>query len=505
MRIRFFPVVLTAVLCAAALWAGTALESADHTPPQAPAAGGRGGGVAPALFAAADANKDAALTREEFRAAFDNWFSSADSATAGSVTQEQLAAALAPAVAPPPAQTGGGRGVQNQTPNPGDVEKMIAALPARAPAKPKQPRRVLVLAKAAGFVHSSIPLAARTVEELGKKTGAWSTTITYDAADINEANLKQYDAIFLASTTGAFLDDPKDAAATAARRKALLDFVRNGKGVAGLHAATDSYHQNRQAAQAPGRASGPRAGGRGTGSGRGGPAGGLATQMIAQGDKNSDQKLTRAEITALADAWFDQMDTPKSGRVTREAFPQRYAALMPAPAAPRLGPTGFPIQQPATQLGPDTETGTWPEWNKMIGGFFKFHWNDGQVITVKLDDPTHPLNAPFKGQPFEVMDEIYTYGREVYSRENLRVLTSVDYSKMSAEDKAKEQFPRPDGDYALSWVRRDGNGRVFYEALGHSERIFAITPILDHVLAGIQYVIGDLPADDTPSAKAGKR
>lgn len=509
MRIRCFPGVLTAALCVAALWAGTALESAGQPAPQAPAAGGRGGGIAPALFAAADANKDAALTREEFKAAFDKWFSSADSATAGSVTQEQLAAALAAAVAPPPAQPDGGRGVQNQTPNPADVERMMAALPARAPAKPKQPRRVLVLAKSAGFVHSSIPLAARTVDELGKKTGAWSTTITYDAADINEANLKQYDAIFLASTTGAFLDDPNDPAATASRRKALLDFVRNGKGVAGIHAASDSYHQNRPAAQPPGRAGGPPAGGgRGTGGGRGGAAAGLATQMIAQGDKDSDQKLTRAEMTALADVWFDQMDSSKAGRVTGEAFPQRYAALMPpppAPAAPRLGPTGFPVQQPATQLGPDTETGTWPEWNKMIGGFFKFHWNDGQVITVKLDDPTHPLNAPFKGQPFEVMDEIYTYGREVYSRENLRVLTSVDYSKMSAEDKAKEQFPRPDGDYALSWIRRDGKGRVFYEALGHSERIYAITPILEHVLAGIQYVIGDLPADDTPSARAGKK
>ena len=49
------------------------------------------------------------------------------------------------------------------------------------------------------------------------------------AADITEQNLQQYDAIFLASTTGTFLDDPADAAATAARRKALLDFVRGGR------------------------------------------------------------------------------------------------------------------------------------------------------------------------------------------------------------------------------------------------------------------------------------
>ena len=342
----------------------------------------------------------------------------------------------------PGAAQGGARAPQNQTPNPADGEKMMAALPDRAPAKPKQPRKVLVLARAAGFVHSSIPLAARTVEELGKKTGAWSTTITYDAADINDANLKQYDAIFLASTTGHFLDDPNDAAATEARRKALLDFVRNGKGLAAIHAASDSYHRRR--------------------------------------------------------------DAPPPAAPSETQKPAPPAAAAP-PAAPKLGPTGFPIQRPATQLGPDTETGTWPEWNRMIGGFFKFHWNDGTVITVKLDEPKHPLNAPFTGQSFEVMDEIYTYGRETYSRTNLRVLTSIDYSKMSAEDKAKEQFPRDDGDYALSWIRRDGKGRVFYEALGHSERIYAIRPILEHVLAGVQYVLGDLAADDSPSVKGGTK
>jgi hypothetical protein len=56
------------------------------------------------------------------------------------------------------------------------------------------------------------------------------------------------------------------------------------------------------------------------------------------------------------------------------------------------------VQARATQLGPDTQVGTWPEFNRLIGGFFKFHWNDGQVITVKIDEPDHPLNAPFKGQ-----------------------------------------------------------------------------------------------------------
>jgi hypothetical protein len=66
---------------------------------------------------------------------------------------------------------------QPQVPRVTDLMQMMAALPDSAPAKPKQPRRVLVLARATGFVHSSIPLTARTIEAL--KTGAWNTVITY--------------------------------------------------------------------------------------------------------------------------------------------------------------------------------------------------------------------------------------------------------------------------------------------------------------------------------------
>src|ERR1039458_697940 len=72
----------------------------------------------------------------------------------------------------------------------------------------------------------------------------------------------------------------------------------------------------------------------------------------------------------------------------------------------------------------------------------------------------------------------------------------------TAADKAKEDYPRADHDYGLSWIRREGKGRVFYEAHGHSERVYAIKPMLEHVLAGVQYALGDLKADDSPSVKA---
>ena len=75
---------------------------------------------------------------------------------------------------------------------------------------------------------------------------------------------------------------------------------------------------------------------------------------------------------------------------------------------------------------------------------------------------------------------------------------------MSEADKARESnaSARTDGDYGLSWIRRDERGRVFYLALGHREDgIYRSSEKLRHVLAGIQYAIGDLKADDSPSVR----
>ena len=461
--------------------------------------GGRGGngergGVAPALFGALDTDKDGSLTRSEMKSTFDSWFASWDTAKSGSLTSDQMLAGLNVVFPPPPPPAGGVGGgfnpagnSQPMTAKQADIDAMMAALPSTPGVKPLHPRKVLVMAHtgAGGFVHSSIPLAAKTVEALGNQGGLWSTTISYDAADINTANLKQYDAIFLDSTTSCFLDDA-DPAVTASRRAAFLEFVRSGKGIAGIHAATDSYHSDCVAALA--------AAGRGTGGGRGGTAATLATQFMAQADKNGDQKVSRQEFSALADDWFDKLDTDKSGKISQANFSARFTnAVMPprAPAGGRGGRAGGEAP-PVLQ---------WPEFNKLIGGFFKFHWSDPQLITVKIDDPKSPLTAMFHGQEFEIHDETYTFAQDSFSRTNVHVLTSIDYDKMSAADKAKEQNPRTDGDYALSYIHREGKGRVFYEGHGHSERIYAITPMLEHIRAGIQYALGDLKADDSPSKR----
>src|SRR5260370_37451015 len=73
----------------------------------------------------------------------------------------------------------------------------------------------------------------------------------------------------------------------------------------------------------------------------------------------------------------------------------------------------------------------------------------------------------------------------------------------SGKDRAKAPAAsrRTDGDYALSYIQRVGNGRVFYEADGHDEKVYFSWPFVAHMLEGIQYVLGDLEADDSPSEK----
>lgn len=454
--------------------------------------GGRGGGFYAPLFIALDADKDGAVTSAEMKSGFDSWFTTWDAAKNGTLTQDQLLPGLNGIFAAPPAAPGRMNTFNptgNTTPlvaTQAEVDAMIAALPTTPGAKPSQPRKVLVFAHtgAGGFVHGSIPLAAKTVEALGNQGNLWTTTVSYDPKDINTANLKQYDLIFLDSTTACFLDDA-DPAVTAARRAAFLDFVRSGKGIAGIHAATDSYHSDCVEAFSAARR---------TGGGASPLATSLATQFVEQGDTNKDQKLTRAEFASLADSWFEKLDTAKSGKVSQADFNMRIAGVVTPGGGRGAGGRAARGGEPAPVL-------QWPEFNKVIGGFFKFHWSDPQLITVKIDDPKSPLTAMFHGQEFEIHDETYTFAQDSFSRTNVHVLTSIDYDKMSAADKGKESNPRTDGDYALSYIRQEGKGRVFYEGHGHSARVYAMTPMLEHIRAGMQYALGDLKADDSPSKK----
>ena len=271
-----------------------------------------------------------------------------------------------------------------------DVVKITAALPKAATVSPvkrrkglfgrkSKARKVLVFWRCNGFYHGCIPWANKAIELMGEKTGAYEVILSNDMAIFDSKKLAEFDAILLNNTTRLKLDEKQV--------KALLDFVaKDGKGLIGIHAATDNFYNSAEAAA-------------------------------------------------------------------------------------------------------------------MMGGLFDGHpWTAGGTWAVKIADPTHPLNQAFDGNGFKVKDEIYQL-KTPYSRENLRVLLTLDMDdKKTAERKGKRQ----DEDYAVSWLREYGKGRVFYCSLGHNNHIFWDKAILKHYLDGIQYALGDLSADATPSAKLSK-
>jgi type 1 glutamine amidotransferase len=121
-----------------------------------------------------------------------------------------------------------------------EIARIKEAMPAKAVAEPKQPRKMLVFWKCETFFHTVIPVANKALEIMGEKTGAFQVTVvTDDYAVFNAETLKQFDAICLNNTTSLKFD-PKT---TPERCQALMDFVKSGKGIIGIHAAADNFYQ----------------------------------------------------------------------------------------------------------------------------------------------------------------------------------------------------------------------------------------------------------------------
>jgi len=146
----------------------------------------------------------------------------------------------------------------------------------------------------------------------------------------------------------------------------------------------------------------------------------------------------------------------------------------------------------------------WPEFGEIVGARFDNHpWGAGSTVVLRIEEPDHPLTAAFKERYFIVTDEIYQV-KDPYTREDLRVLISVDPERTKTTPQQKELIHRQDGDFAMTWIKSYGKGRVFYCALGHQHELFWNPVVLQHYLDGFQFVLGDLKADTTPSAKMKK-
>jgi len=258
---------------------------------------------------------------------------------------------------------------------PAVLQKIDAAIPSAATVKLRQARRILVFWRCEGFFHGEgIAGGNHALASMGRKTGAYAADFSDDYRVFEPANLAKYDAVVLNNTTQLKLPD--------AGKETLLDFVRKGKGLVGMHAATDSFY-------------------------------------------------------------------------------------------------------------------AWPEGAALLGGLFDGHpWGAGGTWAFKLDEPAHPLNRAWSGKGFKLRDEIYQF-KAPYARADRRVLVSLDLAD-PVTGGVEKGIKRSDRDFAVAWIKNQGQGRVFYCSLGHAANVFQEAGVLGFYLDGIQFPLGDLKAEASP-------
>jgi uncharacterized protein len=105
----------------------------------------------------------------------------------------------------------------------------------------------------------------------------------------------------------------------------------------------------------------------------------------------------------------------------------------------------------------------WPEFVEMVGGTFDEHpWGTFDA-PILVEDPKFPGMSQW-GKSFVLRDEIYQM--RAFSRDKVHVLMRLDSGKL---DLSNPKVHRQDHDFAVTWAKMYGKGRVYYSTLGHPE------------------------------------
>ena len=108
----------------------------------------------------------------------------------------------------------------------------------------------------------------------------------------------------------------------------------------------------------------------------------------------------------------------------------------------------------------------------------------------------HPAGVGFENG-MDYQDEMYVFRDAPYSREKLHIILSIEADSF----KPGGNLTRKDGDYAISWCREEGKGKVFYTSFGHSPKVWQDEKFQKHLFGGLKWATGELKGDATPSAK----
>jgi type 1 glutamine amidotransferase len=143
----------------------------------------------------------------------------------------------------------------------------------------------------------------------------------------------------------------------------------------------------------------------------------------------------------------------------------------------------------------------WPEYGDMIGGYYDEHpWLtfDAPII---VEDPGFPGMQQWP-RSFVLRDEIYQMRN--YSRSKVRVLMRLDVGKLDMKNK---NVHRTDGDFAVTWAKMYGKGRVYYTTLGHVEENWDKPEFQQMITEAIAWAMGlenaDIASRPLPRPDAG--
>jgi uncharacterized protein len=131
----------------------------------------------------------------------------------------------------------------------------------------------------------------------------------------------------------------------------------------------------------------------------------------------------------------------------------------------------------------------WPEYGDMIGGYYDEHpWLTFNAPII-VEDPSFPGMQQWP-RSFVLRDEIYQMRN--YSRSKVRVLMRLDVSKLDMKNK---NVHRTDGDFAVTWAKMYGKGRVYYTTLGHVEENWDKPEFQQMITEAIAWAMGLKNAD----------
>jgi hypothetical protein len=135
---------------------------------------------------------------------------------------------------------------------------------------------------------------------------------------------------------------------------------------------------------------------------------------------------------------------------------------------------------------------SWPEYGEMIGGYFDEHpWGTFDA-PILVEDPNFPGMRQWPNS-FVLKDEIYQIRN--FSRDKVRVLMRLDTSEL---DLNNTRVHRADHDFAVTWAKMYGKGRVYYSTLGHVEQNWDDPRMQKMYVEAIKWAMGLVDADVTP-------